>query len=134
MKTADKSGALFWIFVILSVIWALTSCTKTLYIPVNSVKTEYRDNYLRDSVYSHDSIFLKVKGDTVWFEKYEYIYREKLIKDSIFINDTIKIPYPVEVIKEVNKLYKWQYYLMFAGVLSIMILGIWLFVKFKHKF
>ncbi|MDR0682767.1 MAG: hypothetical protein LBG15_13125 [Dysgonamonadaceae bacterium] len=46
----------------------LVACNKTVYFPVESTRTEYRDNYLRDSIYLHDSVFIKVKGDTVWME------------------------------------------------------------------
>jgi hypothetical protein len=42
------------IFILL--ITALAACNKTVYVPVESVKTEYRDNYLRDSIHLRDSI------------------------------------------------------------------------------
>jgi hypothetical protein len=32
----------------------LAACNKTVYVPVESVRTEYRDNYLRDSITVHE--------------------------------------------------------------------------------
>ena len=54
-----------------------TSCRNIKYVPVETVKTEYktRDSIRFDSIYEHDSIFLFVKGDTVYKEKYRYKYR-----------------------------------------------------------
>ena len=131
MKKEYKLGALFWFLFILVMVWLLASCAKTVYVPVNTTKTEYRDNFVRDSIFLYDSIFVKEKGDTLIFEKYKYFYRDKVVKDSVFINDTIKVPYPVEKIKEVNVLKWWQRYLMITGFLSIAIFGIWLFLKLK---
>jgi len=34
---------------------------------------------------------------------YKYLYRDKIVRDSILINDTIRVPYPVETVKEVKK-------------------------------
>ena len=42
---------------------------KTVYVPVDTIKTEYNETLFRDSVYLHDSILVKMKGDTVYFEK-----------------------------------------------------------------
>ncbi len=61
-----------------------SSCKTPQYIPVETTKIEYRDNYLRDSIYFRDSVFFAVKGDTVFLEKYSYLYRDKIVKDSIF--------------------------------------------------
>ncbi|GHT03098.1 hypothetical protein AGMMS49525_07630 [Bacteroidia bacterium] len=80
-----------------------TSCkTQYKYIPVENVKTEYRDNYIYDSIAVYDSIFVKEKGDTLIFEKYKYLYRDKIVRDSVVMTDTIRVPYPVEVVKEVK--------------------------------
>jgi hypothetical protein len=75
------------------------SCSMPKYIPVESVKMEYRDNYIRDSIYRYDSIYVKEKGDTLIFERYRYLYRDKFIRDSVFICDTIRVSHPVEVVK-----------------------------------
>jgi lysozyme family protein len=109
------------------------ACNKTIYVPVESVRTEYRDNYLRDSVYVRDSIFIKVKGDTVWIEIYKYIYKDKFVRDSVYLNDTIRVPYPVDVPGErVNYLTGWQNFQIWLGrALILIILGYFLKKRFS---
>ena len=111
------------------------ACGTTKYVPIETVKTEYRDNYLRDSIFFRDSIFVKEKGDTLIVEKYSYLYRDKIIRDSIFQTDTIRVPYPVEVIKEVKKpLTGWRNFQVWSGriALAFGLLAIIYFV-FKQK-
>jgi len=91
-----------------------------------SVKTEYRDNYVRDSIYRYDSIYVKEKGDTLILERYRYLYRDKWIRDSVFICDTIRVPFPVEIVKQVKKpLTSWQNFQVWCGRISLSaVLGI----------
>lgn len=85
----------------------LTSCRSIKCVPVETVKTEYktRDSIRFDSIYEHDSIFLFVKGDTVYKEKYRYKYRYLTINitDTVMLTDSVQIPYPVE-----KQLTRWQ--------------------------
>ena len=105
------------------------ACGTTKYVPIETTRTEYRDNYLRDSIYLRDSVFVKETADTVFFERYRYLYKDKIIKDSVFINDTIRVPYPVEVVKEVKKpLSSWQNFQVWCGRIALIILllvGVW---------
>ena len=112
------------------------ACGTTKYVPIETTRTEYRDNYLRDSIYVRDSIFVKEKGDTLIVEKYSYLYRDKIVRDSVFINDTIRVPYPVEVIKEVKKpLTVWQNFQVWCGriTLAVGLLAIIYFVLKQKK-
>jgi hypothetical protein len=103
------------------------------YIPVETVKTEYRDNYIRDSIYRYDSIYLKEKGDTLILERYRYLYRDKLIRDSVFVCDTIRVPYPVEVVKQVKKPFTgWQNFQLWCGRLALAA-AVFLFLFFIFK-
>lgn len=85
----------------------ITSCRSIKYVPVETVKTEYktRDSIRFDSIYEHDSIFLFVNGDTVYKEKYRYKYRYLTINktDTVMLTDSVQIPYPVE-----KQLTRWQ--------------------------
>lgn len=98
-----KSKILF--AVILAVV--LSACTRTIYIPQESTHTEYRDRLIErvDSIFERDSIFIHSKGDTVFIKKYRDRYRDRIIRDTAFVErtDTIRIPYPVE-----KPLTKWQ--------------------------
>ncbi|MDU1890894.1 MAG: hypothetical protein E6767_09415 [Dysgonomonas sp.] len=114
------------------VLGLLASCkSKTIYVPVETVKTEYKDSYLRDSVYLHDSVLIRLKGDTVFFEKYKYLYRDKLVIDSIFIRDSIHVPYPVtEYIKE-NYKSGFDWFQIWCGrILLLLLIGYIGFKKF----
>ncbi|MFV0467817.1 MAG: hypothetical protein ACK5MK_02695 [Dysgonomonas sp.] len=82
--------------------------TKTVYIPVESVKTEYKNNYLRDSIYLHDSVSIYQRGDTVFRDKLRYIFTEKVKTDSVYIHDSI--PYIKEVTVKGDTIYKMKWY------------------------
>ena len=110
------------LFILLLLLFA--GCkSKTVYVPVESVRTEYRDRLQRDSVHLYDSVFLKVKGDTVWFEKYKYVYRDKLRTDTVALSDTIAVPYPVVETREVKVYPRWLIILACIGSLAVGIAG-----------
>ena len=96
MKKAIKVHTAILVILILLLAYLATSCSSTKYIPVESVRTEYINKYLRDSVVRYDSVFVKEKGDSVWLEKYKYIYRDRFRTDTVMQTDTIKVPYPVK--------------------------------------
>lgn len=47
---------------------------------------------------AHTFLDRYTKGDTVFIakEKFVYLYKDKLIRDSIFVCDSIQVPYPVK--------------------------------------
>lgn len=97
---------LVYIIILLMLAICFVSC-RTQYIPVESVRTEYktRDSIRFDSIYQHDSIYALVKGDTVYQYRYKYLYRYLTTNrtDTILKRDSIRVPYPVE--KQLNR---WQ--------------------------
>ncbi len=127
-----KNTVIFYTIVLLC-----CACSTTKYIPVETVKTEYRDQHVRDSIVRYDSIFVKQKADTVFFERYKYLYRDKTIRDSVFIQDTIRVPYPVEVIKEIKApLTGWQNFLAWCGRIAlgtVLLVIVYLMLKLKRK-
>lgn len=108
---------LLWIIIIPLLLGCST--TKIIEVPVEKIKIEYRDKLIHDSIYNLDSIYIKEKGDTVYSEKYKYIYKYKIEKDTVLITDSIPVVTTVEVIKEVNNLKKWQKALMGFGAAFI---------------
>ncbi len=89
----------------LALVLITVGCTRMVYIPVESVKTEYINKLSIDSIFMYDSVYLKEKGDTVFMEKYKYSYRDRLRLDTVIQKDSIRVPYPVIVEK---KLTWWQ--------------------------
>lgn len=90
---------------LMSGIW-FTSC-RIQYVPVETVRTEYktRDSIRIDSIYQQDSVYVLVKGDTVYQYKYKYLYKYRYLNrtDTVIKVDSIQVPYPVE-----RKLSRWQ--------------------------
>ena len=83
----------------------LSGCKVIKEVPVEKIveKTSYQDRVFRDSMYLHDSIYVEVKGDTVWRDRYRYLYRDREIRDTVQVTVTDSIPYPVEVEKRLTK-------------------------------
>lgn len=100
--------------------------TKIQYVPVESVRVEYQDRYLRDSINVYDSIYIREKGDSVFIDRLQKIYIDRFRVDSFIRTDSIQVPYPVEKIIEVNKLHWYQETLMWIGVGALVLLMIWL--------
>ena len=86
--------------VIVAVILAMCSCTRTVYVPQTTIQRDsiYITQYKRDSIYMHDSIFQWLKADTMYIERWHTKYIERLSTDTLYIEkaDTLRIPYPVE--------------------------------------
>ena len=141
-----------WLF--LTVILAITSCRTVKYIdrtvvdstkiavPITNTKIEYRDRFLYDSIYIHDSIFTLINNDTVYISKNKETNRLVNKTDTIIKTDTIKVP--VEIIKtvtktetgvnEVNKLYWWQKILMSIGGIVFVLIIIYIVLKIKNLY
>ena len=103
----------------------MCSCKSIEYVPVIQHETHHDSIYFtkvqRDSVWLHDSISVKEKGDTVLIEKWHTKYIEKQVHDTTYVAKVDSIPVPYEVIKEVPaKLSKTQKGLMMFGLLSLM--------------
>lgn len=84
-----------------------TGCRTTQYVPVETIKTEYktRDSIRIDSVYRRDSIYVIDRGDTVYTYKDRYLYKYLYLNriDTVIKTDSVQIPYPVE-----KALTRWQ--------------------------
>ena len=141
-----------WLFIL--VIIALTSCRAVKYIdrtvvdsteievPITNTKIEYRDRFLYDSIYVHDSIFTLIKGDTVYVSKNKETNRLVNKADTIIKTDTIKIPVEItktitktEIqVKETNILYWWQKSLIYLGLIVLISGIVFLITKIKKFF
>ena len=119
-------------------IW-FTSCRSIQYVPVETVHTEYktRDSIRFDSIYNQDSIYILVKGDTVYQYRYKYLYKYQYLNrtDTVIKVDSVQVPYPVE-----KRLTRWQSIKMELGgwafgiiiVFALIIAG-WLVYRLRKK-
>ena len=119
------------ITILLIAIFCSCASTKYVEVPIERTKIEYKDRLSIDTVIQHDSTIITMLGDTVYLEKYKYIYKVKELRDTINITDTTTVTKPIEVVKEINKLYTWQIILMVLGGISIIILVYLIIKKFK---
>ena len=115
-------------------ILCITSCktvTKTVEVPVETIKKEYIHDTKIDSVIVRDSIDRWHNGDTTYIYKEHTKYKYILKKDTLIKTDTI--PKIITVTKEnrveVNHIYWWQKLLMWVGGAMIVVL----MVSITHK-
>ena len=115
------------ILVILSV---FAGCkTKTVLVPVTETKIEYRDRLRVDSIYNRDTVNVYERGDTVFLQTIKW--RERFKIDTVSVVRVDSIPYPVEVVKEVNVLTKWQKIRL--RLLNIIVIAIIIYVIIRIK-
>lgn len=112
----------------------LSSC-RTQYIPVETVKTEFRirDSIRHDSIYQHDSVYVTVKGDTIYQYKYKYLYKYQYVNktDTLIKTDSIQIPFSVE-----KQLSAWQRFKLDFGGTAMLVIIIFIFIiagRMVHK-
>lgn len=109
-------------------LFLLTSCKQIEYIPVIEHKTDttYITKVQKNSVWLHDSVFVSVKGDTTWIEKFHTKYITKEVHDTLYKSRIDSIPVPYEVVKEVaKKLSWWQKLRLWLGDITLIgILGL----------
>lgn len=129
-------GIVVWMFILLVagfVLIAMGSCRSVKYVPVETIKHDsvYITQHQKDSIYIHDSIYQKEKGDTVLIEKWHTKYIEKQVRDTLIQieRDTIPQPYPYEV-EVPAQLSWWQKTRMHIGEISLVallvLLGSWI--------
>lgn len=114
--------------VILFVLALLASCRQVENVTVVRTDTTYITKWQKDSVWLHDSIHIKERGDTVMIERWHTQWRDRLRVDTIYqaTHDTVPQPYPIETIKMVEKdLNWWQMLRLWIGNIGLLgILGV----------
>lgn len=88
----------------------LTGC-KTRERIVEHVRTDtlIQLRHERDSIYLHDSTYVREHGDTLYIERWHTAWRDRVRTDTVRVShtDSVPVPYPVEVIKEVERPLTW---------------------------
>jgi hypothetical protein len=105
--------------------------TKERVVTVEKVRndTTYITKHQRDSVWLHDSIYVKeeLKGDTILLTtiKWHTKYVEKVTHDTLYQHktDSVPVPYPVEKLVE-RELTWWQQTRMHLGEALLALAGI----------
>jgi hypothetical protein len=112
---------------------ACKTTTKTIEVPIETVRTEYITQKSFDSVYIHDSIDKFISGDTLIMYKYKYIYKYLNRVDTLVKTDSIPYTITVESVKEVNHIKGYQSILMYLGFIFILLVVYRIYKYIKSK-
>lgn len=126
------------IWLVLMIALALCGCKQTEYVTVEKVRTDttYVTKWHRDSVWLHDSVLVREKGDSVLIEKWHTKYIETIRTDTTYVatHDTVPAPFPQTEYVE-KELSWWQRLRIILGnfvLLAIVALaGYWLWRLWK---
>lgn len=124
-------------FAIAIVALLATSCSPRNFLPLPQPS---KDSERVDTTYVFDSIYIdririvKEKADTIyvtdWKTEYKYKYKDRYVHDTT----TIREPYPVEVIKEVEKELNWWQKFRLKGFWVLFgLVGVWVVWKIARK-
>ena len=115
---------------LLVILSLLAGCkTKTVLVPVTETKIEYRDRLRVDSIYNRDTVNTYERGDTVYLQTIKW--RERFKLDTVSVVRVDSIPYPVEVVREVNVLTKWQKFRLNALNIIAIIIVCYVIIKIR---
>lgn len=106
-------------------------------VPVVTHDTIAQNIWRIDTTIVKDSVYFAIKGDTVFKERYNTLWKIKVAHDTI--NKVVEKP--VEVLrtsiktetKEVNRIYWWQKVIMIIGSASLMYLIVQIYKFWKRK-
>lgn len=130
-----EGGLVVILALLVALACCMTSCKSIEYVPVIEHKTDtvIQTKVQKDSLFLHDSVYVKEKGDSVLIERWhtKYITRERHDTTYISKTDTIPVPYPVTKYVE-KQLSKPQKALMWIGGLAVMALTVFLFRKLRR--
>ena len=103
-----------------------SGCTRTVYVP--QTHTEYRDRAQYDSIYTRDSVFVKLAGDTVYLYRDRWRDRYHTLRDTVHLVDSVAYPVEVVKIKEVRHVPTiYRVSLWFAAAVTLV--GAWMLKK-----
>ena len=105
------------------ILLTLTSCRSAaplISIPRND-SIVIRDRFVRDSIYIHDSVIVRLKADTVYIEHWKELWKEsaKVTTDTVYKDKVVTVRLPPE--RYVPWLYRVALYVCIALVLLIVI-------------
>jgi len=130
--TGCLQGASMILLIIMGLVLCLifTGCTTTKYVPIESQHTEH--HWHTDSVFQHDSVYTEIQttimqldsaemakygirlqaAERAWMVKSKELERQiqqliQLTQEKDTVHDSIPVPYPVEVVKEVPAQLTW---------------------------
>ena len=116
------------VLMVLCVLVMMCSCKsqeRVVTVYSHSTDTLTQTKVERDSIYAHDSIYVRDRGDTVWIERWHTRWRERLLADTVYVAkcDTLTKTETITEYRE-KELTWWQKTKMGAGVLLMVLMAI----------
>ena len=111
------------LMILMCVCVLISCCTKYVTVPEYHVMYQTKTDSVirRDSVLVRDSVLMFLRGDTVYKEKYQILYKDRwndrYHTDTIIRRDSIRVPYPVE-----RQLSKWDTWRMRLGNCAVVVI------------
>ena len=116
--------------ILMVILLSISGCKpKQILVPITETKIEFRERFRVYSVYNRDTLMLFSQNDTVYLQTIKW--RERFRIDTVSVVKVDSIPYAVEVVKEVNRLTKWQQIRLSALNILIAIIVIYVLIKIK---
>lgn len=134
LYTKRRILKILFFLLFLTIVISCKTTTKVVEIPVETIKTEYIEQIKYDSIYHKDSIYIMQKGDTIYNNKVQYLYKYKYLRDTINVTDTIPTIVTVKDTQYINKLYTWQKLLITVGIGFVLYWIVRLVIYIKTKF
>ena len=122
-RKAKNSAFVIAYIVYMLILFTLTSCRSAaplISVPRND-SIVIRDRFVRDSIYIHDSVIVRLKADTVYIEHWKELWKEsaKVTTDTVYKDKVVTVQLPPE--RDVPWLYRVALYVCIALVLLIVI-------------
>ena len=121
------------------VVCVLLSSCRTVYVPVETVKTEVVERHdslvMRDSVYLRDSVYVVRSGDTITTYRTSIVYRdrwrERVVHDTLYRLSVQEKAVPVE--RKVNWWEKSRFRIEGAAYAGIVAGAVWLIWRVRRR-
>lgn len=94
---------------LLFVLTIFVNCSPRI-VPVTDVRVDsvYIARVQRDTIYERDSVLVYTQADTIYKEKYRYVYRDRLVTDTLWRERCDTVNTVVEVEKRLSRIEEWQ--------------------------
>ena len=123
-----------WVVCISALLAASCGQTRVITVPVETVREVREVVRTRDSIFLHDSIREYIKGDTVKIETFRYLYRDKVVRDTVTRVDSIPRVVEVEVPGPVtNELTTAQGFQIWCGRIALAVLALHFGIRYLRK-
>lgn len=92
------------LFVVVLFALLVGGCISTRYVPVETVRVDsvFIAKVVRDSIYERDSVFVETKADTVFKQCLKYVYRDRIVRDTVSVVRCDTVAKVVEVEKKLS--------------------------------